>query len=152
VTESGQAASRGGSRGGEQERLESGGYARREVPIDPLTAADASLELGLAPGFGPLFSALLAPRQFRVRKLALEYVAPERLTQSVTYSAKVGASLEGGAALELSLLIARGAFLCVRGQAVVEFAPGSEARGARSGSANGLNGSSAHGREKEKHG
>jgi hypothetical protein len=151
VTESGQASS-GAARGGEPERLENGGYARREVPIDPLAAADASLELGLAPGFGPLFSALLAPRQFRVRKLALEYVAPERLAQSVTYSAKVGASLEGGAALELSLLIARGAFLCVRGQAVVEFAPGSEVRGARSGgAAQGLNGS-ANGREKEKHG
>jgi hypothetical protein len=152
VTESGQASSRGAPRGARLEPLENGGYARREVPIDPLGAADASLELGLAPGFGPLFSALLAPRQFRVRKLALEYVAPERLAQSVTYSAKVGASLEGGAALELSLLIARGAFLCVRGQAVVEFAPHSQARGTRSvAPANGLNGS-ANGREKEKHG
>jgi hypothetical protein len=131
---------------------ESGGYARREVPLEPVSGTDAPLELAIAPGFGPLFSALLAPRQFRVRKLALEYVAPERLAQSVTYSAKVGASLEGGAALELSLLIARGAFLCVRGQAVVEFAPGSEARAARTGgAANGLNGS-ANGREKEKHG
>lgn len=132
---------------------ESGGYARREVPLEPTSGVDAPLELAIAPGFGPLFSALLAPRQFRVRKLALEYVAPERLAESVTYSAKVGASLEGGAALELSLLIARGAFLCVRGQAVVEFAPGSEARSARSGgTANGLNGSSANKREKEKHG
>lgn len=94
-----------------------GGYARQEVDVDALRSAPP-FELSLALPFGSLFSALLPARPFRVRSLQLEYVDPDRLGPRATYSASVGDS-EGGA-LELRLLVARGACLCVRGRAWLE--------------------------------
>jgi hypothetical protein len=82
-----------------------------------------TLELSLALPFGALFLALLPAREFRVRQLQLDFVDPERLGERATYSAQVGEPLEGGQALELRLLVARGAWLCVRGRAVVELGP-----------------------------
>ncbi len=100
-----------------------GGYARREVDLDAARASDPAFELSLAQAFAPLLSALLPERQFRVRELSLEYVAPERLGSKVTYSARLGDVQPGagaGQALELSLLVSRGAWLCVRGRALLE--------------------------------
>ena len=107
-----------------------GGYARREVDLDAARAADPAFELSLAQAFAPLLSALLPQRQFRVRELSLEYVAPERLGSNATYSARLGAVQPGASAsspvgstgqvLELSLLVSRGAWLCVRGRALLE--------------------------------
>ncbi|HVZ33189.1 MAG TPA: hypothetical protein VG963_12235, partial [Polyangiaceae bacterium] len=133
---------------GETRALGSGGYARREVAIDPARGSEGALELALAPAFGALFSALLAPRKFRVRKLSLEFVAPERLGSTATYSARLGTLVAGGQACELSLVIANGAFLCAHGEAVLELAS-PEARPAHSKS--GLNGNgldTSSGREK----
>jgi len=115
-----------------------GGYARREVDLDAARAADPAFELSLAQGFAPLLEALLPQRGFRVRELSLEYVAPERLGSKVTYSARLGDVRPGaaggaGQALELSLLVSRGAWLCVRGRALLEL----EARAAHGHSAGG---------------
>jgi hypothetical protein len=139
---------------GEARALSSGGYARREVALDPARGAEAegALELALAPGFGALFSALLAPRKFRVRKLSLDFVAPERLGTTATYSARLGALVAGGQSCELSLVIANGAFLCAHGAALLELSS-PEARPAQSKS--GLNGNgldTSSGRERDKHG
>jgi hypothetical protein len=97
-----------------------GGYARQEVELGALRAAAQPLELSLALPFGALFSALLPARAFRVRQLQLEYVDADRLGPSATYSAQIG-DAQGGA-LELRLLVARGAWLCVRGRAWLELA------------------------------
>jgi hypothetical protein len=98
-----------------------GGYARQEVDVGALRAAPQPFELSLALPFGSLFSALLPARSFRVRTLQLEYVDPDRLGPQATYSVQVG-DREGGA-LELRLLVARGAWLCVRGRAWLELEP-----------------------------
>ena len=97
-----------------------GGYARQEVEIDALRSVAQPLELSLAQPFGVLFSALLPARSFRVRQLQLDYVDTDRLGPSATYSAQVGDAHDG--ALELRLLVARGARLCVRGRALLEVA------------------------------
>jgi hypothetical protein len=97
-----------------------GGYARQEVELGALRAAAQPLELSLALPFGALFSALLPARAFRVRQLQLDYVDADRLGPSATYSAQIGDTHDG--ALELRLLVARGAWLCVRGRAWLELA------------------------------
>jgi hypothetical protein len=97
-----------------------GGYARSEVDVAALRSAEQGLELALAQPFGALFSALLPARSYRIRQLHLDYVDAARLGEQATYSAQVGEALEQGQALELRLLVARGAWLCVRGQAVLE--------------------------------
>jgi hypothetical protein len=97
-----------------------GGYARQEVEIGALRSTAQPLELSLALPFGVLFSALLPARSFRVRQLQLDYVDTDRLGPSATYSAQVGDAHDG--ALELRLLVARGARLCVRGRALLEIA------------------------------
>lgn len=97
-----------------------GGYARSEVDLGALRGAEHGLELSLALPFGALFSALLPARSFRIRQLHLDYVDAERLGDRATYSVQIGEALEQGQALELRLLVARGAWLCVRGQAVLE--------------------------------
>lgn len=102
-----------------------GGYARREVDLDAARAADPAFELSLGQAFAPLLSALLPQREFRVRELSLEYVAPERLGSKATYSARLadvqpGTASGAGQAVELSLLVSRGAWLCVRGRALLE--------------------------------
>ena len=103
-----------------------GGYARSDVDVAGLRnsgqgKAEQGLELSLALPFGQLFSALLPERNFRIRQLHLDYVDIERLGvdadrlgERATYSVQVGAALEQGHALELRLLVARGAWLCVR--------------------------------------
>jgi hypothetical protein len=136
----------------EARALASGGYARREVAIEPARGSERALELELAPAFGALFSALLAPRKFRVRKLALDFVAPERLGSTATYSARLRALVAGGQSCELSLVIANGAVLCAHGEAVLELSS-PEVRPAHSKS--GLNGNgldTGSGRERNKHG
>jgi hypothetical protein len=115
-----------------------GGYARREVDLDAVRAADPAFELSLGQAFAPLLAALLPQRGFRVRELSLEYVAPERLGSRATYSARLGAVQPGvtagtGQTVELSLLVSRGAWLCVRGRALLEL----EARAAHGHSAGG---------------
>jgi hypothetical protein len=97
-----------------------GGYARSEVDVGALRRAEQGLELALALPFGALFSALLPARSFRIRQLHLDYVDAERLGERATYSVQIGEALEQGHALELRLLVARGSWLCVRGQAVLE--------------------------------
>lgn len=97
-----------------------GGYARSEVDLGALRGAEQGLELSLALPFGALFSALLPAWTFRIRQLHLDYVDAERLGERATYSAQIGEALEQGRALELRLLVARGSWLCVRGQAVLE--------------------------------
>ncbi|MEY4544897.1 MAG: hypothetical protein RL685_1092 [Pseudomonadota bacterium] len=99
-----------------------GGYARSEVDLVALRGAEQGLELSLALPFGALFSALLPARSFRIRQLHLDYVDGERLGDRATYSVQIGEALEQGRALELRLLVARGSWLCVRGQAVLELA------------------------------
>jgi len=98
-----------------------GGYARQEVDVGALRSVPQPFELSLALPFGSLFSALLPACSFRVRTLQLEYIDPDRLGPQATYSAQVGDSQ--GSALELRLLVARGAWLCVRGRALLELAP-----------------------------
>jgi hypothetical protein len=115
-----------------------GGYARREVDLDAARAADPAFELSLGQAFAPLLAALLPHQEFRVRELSLEYVAPERLGSKATYSARLGDVRPGaaggaGQAVELSLLVSRGAWLCVRGRALLEL----EARAAHGHSAGG---------------
>ena len=94
-----------------------GGYARSEVDVAALLGGG---ELSLALPFAALFSALLPARSFRIRQLQLDYVDAERLGERATYSAQIGEAREQGHALELRLLVARGAWLCVRGRAVLE--------------------------------
>ena len=107
-----------GAQPGAQPAPPRGGYARQEVDVGALRSGPQPFELSLALPFGSLFSALLPARSFRVRTLQLEYIDPGRLGPHATYSAQVGDS-EGGA-LELRLLVARGAWLCVRGRAWLE--------------------------------
>lgn len=102
-----------------------GGYARSEVDVAALRssgqgALEQGLELSLALPFAALFSALLPQRSYRIRQLQLDYVDAERLGERATYSAQIGEALEQGQALALQLLVARGAWLCVRGRAVLE--------------------------------
>lgn len=111
-----------------------GGYARSEVDVAALrdsSRGEQSLELALALPFGALFAALLPARSYRIRQLQLDYVAAEHLGERATYSAQIGEALEHGQALELLLLVARGAWLCVRGRAVLELgaAPQQHQRG-----------------------
>ena len=113
-----------------------GGYARQEVDLGALRAAAQPLELLLAQPFGALFSALLPARAFRVRQLQLEYVDADRLGPSATYSAQIGDAQAG--ALELRLLVAHGAWLCVRGRAWLELAQAEQNSGQdRRGNAHG---------------
>jgi hypothetical protein len=79
------------------------------------------MELSLAAPFGALFAALFHGRPVRVRSLALTYVCLEQLGRSPTFSAKLSELREGGEA-RLSLLVFRGATVCVRGEAVVALA------------------------------
>lgn len=94
-----------------------GAYARQELDAAALRASGQPFELALAQPFGPLFSALLPARSFRVLELELHYVNLERLGSHATYSVQVGASSDAG--LELRLLVAQGAWLCVHGRARV---------------------------------
>jgi hypothetical protein len=111
-----------------------GGYARQEVELAALRSSPQPLELSLALPFGALFSALLPASSFRVRELQLEYVDADRLGPSATYSAQVGGAHDG--ALELRLLVARGAWLCVRGRALLEIVQPSTVQPANVQSAN----------------
>jgi hypothetical protein len=92
-----------------------GAYARQQVELGALRSGPEPLELSLAQPFGALFSALLAAQTFRVLQLELQYVNLERLGPSATYSVQVGAAQD--AVLELRLLVAHGAWLCVHGRA-----------------------------------
>lgn len=96
-----------------------GRYAQREVELAS-AARGEPLELSLAAPFGALFSALFGGRPLRVRSLALTYVSSEQLGPSPTFSVKLTELREGGEA-QLSLLVFRGARVCVRGEAVVAF-------------------------------
>jgi hypothetical protein len=92
-----------------------GAYARQEVDAAALRSSSQPFELSLAQPFGPLFSALLPASSFRVLQLELQYVDLDRLGSSATYSVQVGAVSDAG--LELRLLVAQGAWLCVHGRA-----------------------------------
>jgi hypothetical protein len=92
-----------------------GSYARQEVDVAGLRAPPQPLELSLAQPFGALFSALLPVPSFRVLELELQYVSLERLGSSATYSVVVAGASDGG--IELRLLVAQGAWLCVQGRA-----------------------------------
>lgn len=98
-----------------------GAYARSEVEVAALRSSGAAeQELSLALPFAALFSALLPERSYRIRQLQLDYVDLGRLGERATYSAQIGEALEQGQALSVQLLVARGAWLCVRGRAVLE--------------------------------
>ncbi|HEU4581225.1 MAG TPA: hypothetical protein VFS67_23365 [Polyangiaceae bacterium] len=92
-----------------------GSYARQVVDVIALRSPPQPLELSLAQPFGALFSALLPVDSFRVLDFELQYVNVERLGSSATYSVQVAAASDGG--LELRLLVAQGAWLCVQGRA-----------------------------------
>jgi hypothetical protein len=92
-----------------------GAYARQEVDAVALRTPSQPFELALAQPFGPLFAALLPAQSFRVLELELRYVNLERLGSSATYSVQVGGMSDAG--LELRLLVAQGAWLCVHGRA-----------------------------------
>ena len=98
-----------------QHAVARGAYARQEVELAALRSPLQPLELSLAQPFGALFSALLPARSFRVCKLELEYANLGRLSSSATYSVQVGGASDAG--LELRLLVAQGAWLCVHGRA-----------------------------------
>lgn len=103
------------------EPLCAGQYALSEVELGSGGAApEPPFELSLALPFGALFSALFHATPFRVRSLALEYVSPERLGPSATFSAKVTDLAEGPRAVRLSLLVFRESRVCVRGSASIE--------------------------------
>jgi hypothetical protein len=71
-----------------------------------------------------VLSALLLDRPFRLSKLALDYVAPDRLTSWATFSAKVN-DVQAAGGTTVSLLVFKGARVIVRGQAsVLVAAPG----------------------------
>lgn len=92
-----------------------GAYARQEVDAAALRTPSQPFELSLAQPFGSLFSALLPAQSFRVLELELQYVNVERLGSRATYSVQVGGASDEG--LELRLLVAQGAWLCVHGRA-----------------------------------
>ena len=92
-----------------------GAYARQEVDAAALRTPSQPFELSLAQPFGPLFLALLPAQSFRVLELELQYVNLERLGSRATYSVQVGGASDAG--LELQLLVAQGAWLCVHGRA-----------------------------------
>jgi len=131
---------------GVAEPIRPGRHARTEVDLDAIAGGGAAsspvpIELSLAAPFGALLSALLLERPFRLAKLALDYVAPDRLTSWATFSAKVSDVRDAGQAT-VSLLVFKGARVYVRGQAsVVVSAPGAgpqpSANGKTSGHMNG---------------
>ena len=92
-----------------------GAYARQEVDAAALRVPSQPFELTLAQPFGALFAALLPAQSFRVLEIELEYGNLERLGSSTTYSVQVGGASDAG--LELRLLVAQGAWLCVHGRA-----------------------------------
>jgi len=104
------------------EPIRPGRHARTEVDLDAIAGAGGvgtgpvPVELSLAAPFGALLSALLLERPFRVSKLSLDYVAPDRLSSLATFSAKVSDVRDAGEAT-VSLLVFKGARLYVRGQA-----------------------------------
>ena len=111
-----------------EEPIRPGRHARAEVDLDALTGGGSTqdrgpvpVELSLAAPFGALLSALLLERPFRLSKLALDYVAPDRLTSWATFSAKVNDVLTAGDTT-VSLLVFKGARVYVRGQASVRVA------------------------------
>jgi len=106
-----------------------GHYARREVEVAASAGQDRPLELSLTLPFGALFSALLGPKAFRVRSLSLDYVALERLGVRPTFSVKVSGRESGADTVELSLLVSQGAWVCVRGAAVLELGTGTPTGG-----------------------
>jgi hypothetical protein len=112
--------------------LRPGRHARTEVDLDALTGAGRAegrgpvpVELSLAAPFGALLSALLLERPFRLSKLALDYVAPDRLSSWATFSAKVN-DVQAAGETTVSLLVFKGSRVVVRGQAsvLVAAAPG----------------------------
>ena len=92
-----------------------GAYARQEIDAAALRAPPQPFELALAQPFGPLFAALLPAQSLRVLELDLQYANLERLGSSATYSVQVGGVSDAG--LELRLLVAQGAWLCIHGRA-----------------------------------
>lgn len=105
------------------EPIHAGRHARAEVDLDAIAGGAAGgvgpvpVELSLAAPFGALLSALLE-RPFRMSKLSLDYVAPDRLSSWATFSAKVSEVQAAGEAT-VSLLVFKGARVYVRGQASV---------------------------------
>jgi hypothetical protein len=102
------------------ESFRPGHYARRDVEIGAPASAERPLELSLTLPFGALFSALLVGKSYRIKSLALDYIAPDRLGSSSTFSARVAELDAGGASLRLSLIVSHGAWVCVRGAAVLD--------------------------------
>lgn len=98
------------------EPIRAGRYARAEIDLDEV--GQGPVELSLAAPFGALISALLHEQPFRVSRLALDYVAPDRLSSWATFSAKVSEVREEREAT-VSLLVYRGPRLFVRGEANV---------------------------------
>lgn len=94
-----------------------GRYAQAEIDLGGM-AGGTPIELALAAPFGALISALLLERPFRVSRLALDYVASDRLSSRATFSAKVSEIREDREAT-LSLLVYHGSRLFVRGEANV---------------------------------
>jgi hypothetical protein len=103
------------------EPIRPGRHARTEVDLDAIVGGGAAgtgpvpVELSLAAPFGALLLALLE-RPFRLSKLSLDYVAPDRLSSWATFSARVSDVQAAGEAT-VSLLVFKGARLYVRGQA-----------------------------------
>lgn len=135
------------------EPIRPGRHARTEVDLDAVAGGGAAgsgasgghvpIELSLAAPFGALLSALLLDRPFRLAKLALDYVAPDRLASWATFSAKVSDVQDAGQAT-VSLLVFKGARVYVRGQAsVVVSAAGAGPQPSANGKASGpMNGES----------
>jgi hypothetical protein len=111
------------------EPFRAGHYARREVEVAASGGQERPFELSLALPFGALFSTLLASKAFRVRSLSLDYVALERLGARPTFSAKVSGGQGAADTVELSLLVSQGAWVCVRGAAVLELSVGASPAG-----------------------
>jgi hypothetical protein len=126
--------------------IRAGRYAHTEVDLSGVKAGAAFVELSLTVPFAALIAEVLEARPFRLAHLSLDYVASEGLVSPATFSVKV-TELRGRDAT-LSLLISRGARLCVRGRAsVVLGAPasagaGSPERGSNGKSAEHVNGGS----------
>jgi hypothetical protein len=106
--------------GADSEPMAAGRYALSEVELGAGSVSDTPSELALALPFGALFSALFRATPFRVRSLSLEYVSPERLGPSATFSAKVTDVGGGPQPVRLSLLVFRESRVCVRGSACIE--------------------------------
>lgn len=99
--------------------ISAGRHARAEVDIGAAAHSGVPPELSLTASFGALLAELLPGTGYRLSKLALDYVAPERLTSKAMFSAKVSDASEGRATL--SLLVYQGWRLCVRGRAEVRW-------------------------------